>query len=127
MRQHFKYFLHVAFSKPVTEQQALETVHKTIGPRDCDNYTVADVVGIHEGAKFNRFKTALGVQDGGNLRALAREFVRVVDNADEELRSTKEVWDDPAVVLFVNKFESLTRSDARFSAAYKACQEKANG
>jgi hypothetical protein len=31
----------------------------------------------------------------------------------------------PAVVPFVNKFESLCRSDARFSAAYKVCQERA--
>lgn len=73
---------------------------------------------------YNRHQIALDVQNAGNLRALAREFVKVVDHADNELRSTKAVWDDSAVVLFVNKFESLCRSDARFSAAYKVCNEK---
>ena len=28
-------------------------------------------------------------------------------------------------MLFVNKFESLCRTDARFSEAYKVCQEQA--
>jgi hypothetical protein len=73
---------------------------------------------------FNRFKIALDVQDAGNLRALAREFVKVVDQAMEETGSTMATWDDPAVVLFVNKFESLCRSDARYSAAYKACTDR---
>ena len=74
---------------------------------------------------YNRHKTAIDVQDAGNLRALAREFVKVVDTAMEETKSTEATWADPAVVLFVNKFESLCRSEARFSEAYAACQEKA--
>jgi hypothetical protein len=74
--------------------------------------------------KYNRHKVAIDVQDAVNLRALAREFVKVVDDADSELRSTKAVYDDPAVVLFVNKFESLCRSEARFAEAYRACIEK---
>ena len=76
-------------------------------------------------ASYNRHKIALDVQDAGNLRVLAREFVKVVDTAMDENKSTEATWDDAAVVLFVNKFESLCRSDARFSAAYKVCQEKA--
>jgi hypothetical protein len=74
---------------------------------------------------YNRFKTTIDVQDAGNLRALAREFVKVVDQASEATQSTTATWDDPAVVLFVNKFESLCRSEDRFSTAYKMCQEKA--
>lgn len=76
---------------------------------------------------YNRFKVALEIQDAGNLRAIAREFVKVVDSAMDELKVTTEVWSDPAVVLFVNKFESLSRSEAngRFSAAYEACRAKA--
>jgi hypothetical protein len=80
------------------------------------------LITVEEG--FNRFKTAIAVQDAVNLRALAREFVKIVDDADAELRSTKAVYNDPAVVLFVNKFESLCRSEYGFSAAYAACQEK---
>ena len=79
-------------------------------------------------SEYNRHKVALDVQDAVNLRALAREFVKVVDQAAEETGSTEATWSDPAVVLFVNKVESLAHSkwDDRFSQAYKACQEKAD-
>jgi len=77
-----------------------------------------------EAKEYDRFGVALDVQDAGNLRALAREFVRVVDSAMLETQSTVETWNDAAVVLFVNKFESLCRSEARFSAAYKICLER---
>lgn len=73
---------------------------------------------------YNRFAVAVQIQDAGNLRALAREFVRVVDAAMEETQSTTATWEDAAVVLFVNKFESLCRSEARFSAAYGLCLER---
>jgi hypothetical protein len=76
-------------------------------------------------AEYDRFKVALEVQDAGNLRALAREFVKVVDAAANATGSTVGTWDDAAVVLFVNKFESLCRSEARFSAAYAVCREQA--
>lgn len=76
---------------------------------------------------YNRFKAALDVQDAVNLRALAREFVKVVDQAAEETKSTIETWADPAVVLFVNKLESLSHTNWNdvFSKAYRTCQEKA--
>jgi hypothetical protein len=73
--------------------------------------------------EYNRFKVALEVQDAVNLRALAREFVKVVDTASDG-KPTKDVWDDAAVVLFVNKFETLCRSDARFGASYRVCREE---
>jgi hypothetical protein len=74
---------------------------------------------------YNRFQVALDIQDAGNLRAIAREFVRVVDDAMAETQSTTATWDDAAVVLMVNKMESLTRSEARFSAAYALAKERA--
>ncbi|WP_456679509.1 hypothetical protein [Bradyrhizobium sp. S3.7.6] len=76
---------------------------------------------------YNRHKVAIDVQDAVNLRALAREFVKVVDSAMNENRSTEATWSDDAVVMFVNKFESLCRSEQRFSAAYAACKAKAGG
>jgi hypothetical protein len=76
-------------------------------------------------ATYNRHKVAIEVQDAGNLRALAREFVKVVDTASDATQSTEATWSDAAVVMFVNKFESLCHSEERFSAAYKVCQEKA--
>jgi hypothetical protein len=74
---------------------------------------------------YNRFRVALEIQNAGNLRAIAREFVKVVDDAMAETQSTTATWDDAAVVLMVNKMESLTRSEARFSAAYSLAQERA--
>ena len=74
---------------------------------------------------YNRFEVAIAVQDAGNMVALSKMFVKVVQDAMDELNSTMAVWDDPAVVLFVNKFESLCRSEDRFAAAYKVCREKA--
>ncbi len=44
---------------------------------------------------YDRFGIAIDVQDAGNPRALAREFVRVVDSAMEETKSTTATWDDP--------------------------------
>jgi hypothetical protein len=76
-------------------------------------------------AEYNRFQVALDIQDACNMRAIAREFVKVVDAAHAETQNTGETWNDPAVVLMVNKLESLSRSEATFSAAYVACQAKA--
>ena len=77
--------------------------------------------------RFNRFQLALDVQNAGNLRAIAREFVRVVDQAMEDTQSTVATWEDAAVVLFVNKMESLCHSEARFSAAYALAQTRSDG
>lgn len=76
-------------------------------------------------ATYNRFRVALEIQNAGNMRAIARELVKVVDSAMEELQDTKAVWRDPAVVLLVNKLESLACSEARFSEASAACTAKA--
>ena len=76
-------------------------------------------------ATYNRHQVAIDIQDAGNMRAIARELIKVVDDATDENQSTTATWDDAAVVLLVNKLESLCRSEARFSAAYKACRELA--
>ena len=74
---------------------------------------------------YNRHKVAIEIQDAGNLRAIAREFVKVVEAAHAESQSTEATWQDPAVVMLVNKLESLCYSQERFSQAYEACKEKA--
>lgn len=74
---------------------------------------------------YNRFRVAVEIQNGGNMRAIARELVKVVDSAMDELQSTEAVWSDPAVRLIVNKLESLARSEATFSEAYTQCRAKA--
>jgi hypothetical protein len=76
--------------------------------------------------EYNRFKVALDIQDAGNLKAIAREFVKVVDAAHEETKSTRDTWNDPAVVLLVNKLCSLTCADQFlvFSRAYDFCHDR---
>lgn len=73
----------------------------------------------------DRFRVALDIQDAGNMQAIAREFVRVVDAAIEEVKTTTLVWEDAAVRLFVNKLESLARSEANYGAAYVECHKRA--
>jgi len=74
--------------------------------------------------EYNRHEVALEVQNAVNLRALAREFVKVVDQAAEESKSTSATWADPAVVLFVSKFESLCGSANGFGEAYAVCKDR---
>ena len=75
---------------------------------------------------YNQHRGAIDMQDVGNLRALAREFVNVVDDAMEETKSTTATWADAAVRRFVNKFEFPRRSEAMFSEAHRDCSERAN-
>jgi hypothetical protein len=71
-----------------------------------------------------RFQNAIDLQDGGNLRAIARELVRAADEASNE-GGTLASYRDPAVVMIVNKLESLVYSNERFSDAYDECQKRA--
>lgn len=73
---------------------------------------------------YNRFAVAVQVQDAGNLLALSREFVKVCDQAMADTGSTEKTWADPAVRLFVNKFESLCRSEDNYGSAYEECQRR---
>ena len=75
-------------------------------------------------ANYNRYKVACDVQEAGNLRALAREFVKVVEHASEEIQSREATWQDDAVTLFVNKLERLCNSERRFSEVYANCKKK---
>lgn len=63
-----------------------------------------------ERINYNHFRVAIDLQDAGNTRAIAREFVNIVDSAMRDTGSTKATWTDPAVVLCINKLESLARS-----------------
>lgn len=71
----------------------------------------------------SRFEDALFVQDACNLRAIARLLVRAADEATETAGGTQASYDDAAVILIVNKIESLIRSerDTRYSQAYDRC------
>jgi hypothetical protein len=73
----------------------------------------------------NRFRLAIDAQDAGNLRALARAFVRVVDEAAADNPVTEAIWADPAVRLFVNQFENLCRSADNYEAAWHECETRA--
>lgn len=77
-----------------------------------------------EAADYNRFRVALGLQDGVNLRAIARELVKAADAAGEETQSTRGVYADAAVVLIVNKLDSLVHSHDGFGTAYNECKAR---
>jgi hypothetical protein len=78
-----------------------------------------------EPINYDRFRVALDLQDASNMRAIAREFVRIVDAAMRDTGSTIATWSDPAVILTINKLESLARSEANYSVAYQACRATA--
>jgi hypothetical protein len=67
---------------------------------------------------------ALVVQDACNLRAIARLLVAAADYACDNFGGTDASYNDPAVILIVNKIESLVHSDwnDRYSKAYAECQ-----
>lgn len=73
-----------------------------------------------------RFEVALYLQDAVNLRAIARELVRAADEAADE-GGTSFSYRDAAVILIVNKIESLVRSNEgdNYSAAYDYCKRLA--
>lgn len=73
---------------------------------------------------MNRFQTAMEIQDACNLRAIARELVKAVDQAATE-GGTDASYRDPAVVLLVGKIESLVHSSTRFDLAWDQCASKA--
>ena len=68
------------------------------------------------------YRDAIEVQDACNLRAIARLLVRAADMA-ADAGGTAASYSDPAVVLIVNKIESLVHSNQRFSAAYDECEK----
>ncbi len=70
-----------------------------------------------------RFETALAIQDAGNLRAIAREFVKIVDAAEDATGSTTGTWADPAVIMVANKIADLTgcNNPLTFAKAYEVC------
>lgn len=71
----------------------------------------------------SRFADALELQDGCNLRAIARALVRAADEASDQEGGTAASYRDAAVILIVNKLESLVRSEQHYSRAYRECLE----
>lgn len=71
----------------------------------------------------NRFKTALELQDACNLRAIARKLVEAADQA-ADAGGTQASYNDPAVILIVDKIESLVRSQdvKRLNEAWDCCK-----
>lgn len=67
-----------------------------------------------------RFQDALDLQDGVNLRAIARSLVRAADEASDE-GGTQASYNDAAVILIVNKLESLVHSEQHYGDAYHRC------
>jgi hypothetical protein len=72
----------------------------------------------------NLYAQALQVQDAVNLRAIARLLVAAADAAADK-GGTAASYRDPAVVLIVNKIESLVYSGDNFSEAYAECKRRA--
>jgi hypothetical protein len=73
----------------------------------------------------SRFQVAVDLQDACNLRAIARELVRAADEAAEE-GGTGFSYRDAAVILIVNKIESLVHSNEGFPLAYDHCHKMIN-
>ena len=71
----------------------------------------------------NRFQTAIELQDACNLRAIARKLVEAADEA-ADAGGTQASYDDPAVILIVDKIESLVRSQdiKRCNEAWDQCK-----
>jgi hypothetical protein len=76
-------------------------------------------------ANPNLYADALFVQDACNLRAIARLLVQAADAAADK-GGTAASYCDPAVVLIVNKIESLVNSNWRdtYSKAYAECERR---
>ena len=74
----------------------------------------------------NLYADALFVQDACNLRAIARLLVSAADAA-ADAGGTAASYRDPAVVLIVNKIESLVHSESgdNYSKACAECQRLA--
>jgi hypothetical protein len=74
-------------------------------------------------ANPNLYADALYVQDACNLRAIARLLVEAADAAADAV-GTAASYRDPAVVLIVNKIESLVHSGDNYSKAYAECERR---
>jgi len=86
----------------------------------------SNTVNIHEGKTKQQLRAeAFFVQDAVNLRAIARLLVAAADRAADQDGGTEASYNDAAVILIVNKIESLVNSadHARFHNALEACRK----
>jgi hypothetical protein len=76
-------------------------------------------------AGYDRFKVAYEIQDACNPSGVARELVRVVEDATRDPACTGTDWvrSDAAVVAVVDKLRDLMGLDA--FEALRTCREKA--
>lgn len=73
----------------------------------------------------NLYQDAMDVQDACNLRAIARLLVRAADAA-ADAGGTEASYNDAAVILIVDKIESLVMSQdiPRNVAAWTECRKR---
>ena len=76
---------------------------------------------------YNRFATALAIQDACNINAVARELVKVLDDARVNGLTGIDLVSDAAVILLVNKLDSMVNYSAdHFSRAYNVAVENSH-
>jgi hypothetical protein len=73
---------------------------------------------------YNRFKVARDIQNACNTSGVARELIRVIENAARDPQCGRgRLAHDPAVAAVVDKLSSLMRLDP--CAAHRACATRA--
>jgi hypothetical protein len=86
-----------------------------------DKHPDITVFGRHKG--YNRFQVAVDIQNACNPSGVARELVRIIEDAmqDPAYTGTDYMRRDPAVVAVVDKLQSLMMLDAYES--HRRCDE----
>jgi hypothetical protein len=73
---------------------------------------------------YNRFKAARDIQNACNTSGVARELVRVIEDAARDPECGRgRLTHDPAVVTVIDKLQSLMRLDP--FEAHAACARRA--
>jgi hypothetical protein len=73
---------------------------------------------------YNRFKVARDIQDACNTSGVARELIRVIEDAARDPQCGRgRLASDPAVVAVIDKLSSLMRLDA--CEAHDQCARRA--
>jgi hypothetical protein len=73
---------------------------------------------------YDRFKVARDIQNASNTSGVARELIRVIENAAQDPQCGRShLAHDPAVVAIIDKLSSLMRLDPY--EAHDACARRA--
>jgi hypothetical protein len=74
---------------------------------------------------YNRFKVACDIQNACNTSGVARELIRVIEDAAHDPQCGRgRLTHDPAVVAVIDKLSSLMRLDPY--AAHDECASRAS-